>query len=141
MTEQTQERAPTHVELDPNHEDTIVRFCNLMIRQGVRAMSVLMLLIILFAIIDAAFTTYQKVVAPPVMILEVSDLLAVFTDGYPDSTPDGDRFLEAEVQDQLIRDHKLPLTEIRARLDRTVNEFVGQAGPSDDRTLMLVRRN
>ena len=72
--------------------------------------------------------------------LRPGDLLVVITDGYPDSTPDGDRFLEEAVQDQLVRDHLLPLPEIRARLDRTVEEFVGPAGPSDDRTLMLVRR-
>ena len=72
--------------------------------------------------------------------LEQGDLLAVFSDGYPEATPDGDRFLEAEVEDQLVRDRLLPLTEIRARLDRTVEDFVGAAGPSDDRTLMLVRR-
>ncbi len=71
--------ASVHVELDPNHEDTIVRYCNRLIRQGVRVMSILMVAIIVFAIIDAAFTTYQKLVQPPVYILEVSDLLTVFS--------------------------------------------------------------
>ncbi len=70
---------PAHVELDPDHEDAIVRWCNRMIRHGVRALSVLMLGIILLAIIDAGFTTYQKLLEPPVYILEVSDLLAVFS--------------------------------------------------------------
>lgn len=70
---------PAHVELDPDHEDAIVRWCNRMIRHGVRALSVLMLGIILLAIIDAGFTTYQKLLDPPVYILEVSDLLAVFS--------------------------------------------------------------
>lgn len=79
MSEPSREKAPAHVELDPKHEDAIVRFCNRMIRQGVRVMSVLMLVIILFAIIDAAFTTYQKLISPPVFILEVSDLLSVFS--------------------------------------------------------------
>lgn len=75
-----------------------------------------------------------------VVTLDHGDLLAIFSDGYPEATPDGERFLELEVEEQLVRDHELPLTEIRARLDDTVNRFVGQAGPSDDRTLMLVRR-
>ncbi len=70
---------PAHVELDPHHEDAIVRWCNRMIRHGVRALSVLMLGIILLAIIDAGFTTYQKFMEPPLYILEVSDLLAVFS--------------------------------------------------------------
>jgi serine phosphatase RsbU (regulator of sigma subunit) len=72
--------------------------------------------------------------------LEPGDLLAVFTDGYPEATPDGNTFLENAVEEQLVRDHDLPLHEIRARLDHTVDTFVGKAGPSDDRTLMLVRR-
>ena len=71
--------ASEHVELDPNHEDRIVRFCNRLIRQGVRVMSVLMVAIIVFAIMDAAYTIYQKLISPPVYILEVSDLLAVFS--------------------------------------------------------------
>ena len=50
-----------------------------MIRHGVRLMSLLMLVIIALAIIDAGFTTFQKLVEPPVYILEVSDLLAVFS--------------------------------------------------------------
>ena len=68
-----------HVELDPNHEDAIVRWCNRMIRHGVRALSVLMLLIIFLAILDAGFSVYQKLLEPPLFILEVSDLLAVFS--------------------------------------------------------------
>ena len=79
LSENSENTPSTHVELDPEHEDRIVRLCNLAIRQGVRAMSVLMVIIILFAVIDAAFTTYEKLVAPPVMILQVSDLLAVFS--------------------------------------------------------------
>ena len=79
MSEPSPEKNPAHVELDPKHEDATVRFCNRVLRQGVRVMSVLMLVIILFAIVDAAFTTYQKLIAPPAFILEVSDLLSVFS--------------------------------------------------------------
>lgn len=79
MSEPTNTPPSGHVELDPDHEDRIVGLCNRVIRQGVRVMSVLMLLIILFAVADAGFTTYQKLIAPPVLILEVSDLLAVFS--------------------------------------------------------------
>ena len=50
-----------------------------MIRHGVRVMSVLMLVIIALAIIDAGYTTFQKLLEAPVYILVVSDLLAVFS--------------------------------------------------------------
>ncbi len=79
MTDPSSNDSTAHVELDPDHEDKIVRFCNRLIRHGVRAMSILMVLIILFAIVDAVFTTYQKLLTPPAYILEVSDLLAVFS--------------------------------------------------------------
>lgn len=79
MNDPASKGTSAHVELDPEHEDWIVGLCNRVIRQGVRVMSVLMLLIILFAVADAAFTTYQKLIDPPVLILEVSDLLAVFS--------------------------------------------------------------
>ena len=79
LTNDGKETSAVHIELDPNHEDAIVRWCNRMIRHGVRLMSLLMLVIIALAIIDAGFTTFQKLVEPPVYILEVSDLLAVFS--------------------------------------------------------------
>lgn len=79
MSDESKENQSIHVELDPEHEDVIVRMCNRLIRHGVRVMSVLMLVVIALAIADAGFTVYQKLVAPPVMILEVSDLLTVFS--------------------------------------------------------------
>ncbi|MBO9452990.1 phosphate-starvation-inducible PsiE family protein [Tropicibacter sp. R16_0] len=79
MSNDGENTSAVHVELDPDHEDAVVRWCNRMIRHGVRVMSVLMLVIIALAIIDAGFTTFQKLVEPPVYILEVSDLLAVFS--------------------------------------------------------------
>lgn len=79
MSDQPQKQIAVHVELDPDHEDSIVRWCNRMIRHGVRVLSILMLGIILLAIVDAGFTVYQKLLEPPLFILEVTDLLAVFS--------------------------------------------------------------
>lgn len=79
MSEQPQEQVAKHVELDPDHEDAIVRNCNRLIRYGVRVMSVLMVAVIFFAIIDTAYLMYQKLVQPPLLVLDVSDLLAVFS--------------------------------------------------------------
>ncbi|TCL09080.1 uncharacterized membrane protein (DUF373 family) [Shimia isoporae] len=79
MANNSENSSTAHVELDPEHEDAVVRWCNRMIRHGVRLMSVLMLIIIVLAIIDAGFTTFQKLLEPPLYILEVSDLLTVFS--------------------------------------------------------------
>lgn len=71
--------APAHVELDPNHEDLIVRTGNQIIRQGVRVMAVMMVIVILMSIADTAHAIYLRLITPPFMILNVSDLLAVFS--------------------------------------------------------------
>jgi uncharacterized membrane protein (DUF373 family) len=42
-------------------------------------MSVVMVVVIAAAIIDAAYSFVVRLVSPPFMILEVSDLLAVFS--------------------------------------------------------------
>lgn len=68
-----------HVELDPHHEDLIVRFSNRLIRLGARFLSLLMVVVILFAIIDAVYLFVDRLMSPPVYILEVSDLLYVFS--------------------------------------------------------------
>ncbi|MEM8957634.1 MAG: phosphate-starvation-inducible PsiE family protein [Pseudomonadota bacterium] len=67
-----------HIELDPNHEDPIVRNCNLLIRHAVRVMSVFMVVVIGFAVIDAGYSFYTKLINPPMLILDVSDILEVF---------------------------------------------------------------
>jgi len=78
MTEHMQDGPQEHVELDPHHEDLIVRGCNRVIRYAVRVMSIFMVLVIGFAMIDAAYALYTKILTPPLFILDVSDLLDVF---------------------------------------------------------------
>lgn len=79
MSEKQPDQEHHHrVELDPHHEDPVVRFSNMVIRMGVRVMSLVMVVVIFMAIIDTIYTFYQKFVASPLYILEVSDLLAVF---------------------------------------------------------------
>lgn len=78
MTETAPNTHDDHVELDPHHPDPIVRAGNKLIRQGVRALSIVMVVVVFAAIIDTAYTFYTKLVAPPFLILDVSDLLATF---------------------------------------------------------------
>ena len=79
MSEHAQDGNIEHVELDPDHEDVIVRYCNRSIRYGVRAMSVFMVLVIFLAIVDAWYLLYERLLAAPVLIIEVSDILAIFS--------------------------------------------------------------
>ena len=78
MSETDPTKQGRHVELDPAHEDQIVRISNLVIRQGIRALSIIMVVVIIFAIMDTAYTFVIKMISPPTFVLEVSDLLDVF---------------------------------------------------------------
>lgn len=67
-----------HVELDPHHDDPVVRASNRIIRYGVRVMSVIMVLVVLAAIVDAGYSLAAKFFGPPYGLLNVSDLLSIF---------------------------------------------------------------
>lgn len=78
MSETDPTKHGQHVELDPAHEDRTVRTSNKLIRHGIRALSVVMVVVIFFAIMDTIYTFVTKMVSPPIFVLEVSDLLDVF---------------------------------------------------------------
>ena len=67
-----------HVELDPTHPDPVVRLCNRAIRQMVRLLSVMMMVLIAWGIVDVAYVFYQKFVTPPFYLLTIEDILASF---------------------------------------------------------------
>lgn len=66
-----------HVELDPDHEDPVIRIANLVIRQMTRALSILMVLIIGWTIIDAFYTFGVHLIETPTLLVEGEDLLIV----------------------------------------------------------------
>jgi sigma-B regulation protein RsbU (phosphoserine phosphatase) len=73
--------------------------------------------------------------------LAPGDLLAVFSDGVSEATPDGEQFLGIEPLERTLvemRGAPLPAIVDRARLE--VEAFVGVAGAPDDVTLLLLRR-
>ena len=78
MSAEGQGHTQPHNELDPDHEDWVVRYSNRIIRQGVRLMSLVMVLVILLAIGDAAYAIAIRLMEPPHFIINASDLLAIF---------------------------------------------------------------
>jgi putative methionine-R-sulfoxide reductase with GAF domain len=73
--------------------------------------------------------------------LEPGDLLAIFSDGIPEATRDGDSFLEIEpVKKVLVEKRGEPLRDIRKSIVHEVEAFLGKEPPSDDVTLLLLRR-
>ena len=79
MSDEKSPELPHHIELDPDHEDPVVRAGNRLIRHGVRLMSIIMVVVIFFAILDTGYIFYQRLLTPPILILNISDLLTVFS--------------------------------------------------------------
>lgn len=61
-----------------NPKEPIVQKLRMVIRFSVRCLSVLMTLVILWGVVDVAWVIYQKLRAPPFMMLTISDMLATF---------------------------------------------------------------
>ncbi len=73
--------------------------------------------------------------------LESGDLLAIFSDGIPEATIDGEEFLGLDpVRSLLTERREQPLAEISDAIGDTVARFLKGGHASDDVTLMLLRR-
>ncbi|MCK5407881.1 MAG: serine/threonine-protein phosphatase, partial [Candidatus Krumholzibacteria bacterium] len=70
------------------------------------------------------------------------DLMAVFSDGIPEATTDGEKFLGMEpVREVLITHRKDSLANIRGKIVALVDDFLAGEPTSDDVTILLLRRN
>ena len=67
---------PGH-ELEDN-EDAFIQFLHKIIRLAVKVLALLMVLVIVWGIGDVIYVLYQRLVAPPFMLLSISDILATF---------------------------------------------------------------
>ena len=67
-----------HIELPLNEPDPLVRGCNHAIRFAVKVLALLMVVVIFFGIGDVLYVLYQRLIAPPVYLLDISDLFESF---------------------------------------------------------------
>ncbi len=73
--------------------------------------------------------------------LAPGDAVAVFSDGIPEATTDGERFLGLEgVKEALVTHRAESLAALRARVVAIVEEFLAGGRASDDVTLLMLRR-
>jgi len=73
--------------------------------------------------------------------MKPGDVLAVFSDGIPEATTNGESFLGLDQVKQILIEHREePLTEIRKRIVAEVQNFLAGDRMSDDVTLVLLRR-
>jgi uncharacterized membrane protein (DUF373 family) len=64
------------VKLD--EDDKLVRSLQTAIHASIRVLAVLMVFVIIMGVIDVGWTLYQKLVAPPILIFTIPDMLAAF---------------------------------------------------------------
>lgn len=67
-----------HDELPKEHEDPLIRRLHLVIRQAIKLLAVLMVLVIIWGVLDVIYVLYSKFVSPPVLLFEVSDIFVIF---------------------------------------------------------------
>jgi len=83
MTETTPRRAngdnldPVPEDREPN-EMVLVRMLREVIRFSVLVLSVLMTFVIVWGVVDVGWVLYQRILEPPYLLLEISDILATF---------------------------------------------------------------
>ena len=75
--ELTDTHEPGH-DLHLEHEDLTIRFLHRIIRGAVKILAVLMVLVIVWGIGDVIYVLYQRLTHPPIMLLQINDILATF---------------------------------------------------------------
>ncbi len=75
------------------------------------------------------------------VLLSPGDMLVLFTDGLTEACDRAEvEFGQERLVEACVELRVLPLAEIATRLEEKLNAFTAGAPPSDDRTLMLLRR-
>ncbi|MCK5814034.1 MAG: phosphate-starvation-inducible PsiE family protein [Cocleimonas sp.] len=67
-----------HDELPTEHEDRLLSFLNFLIKIAVRALAILMVFVIFWGVGDVIYVLYKKLMMPPFMLLEITDILKTF---------------------------------------------------------------
>ncbi len=60
------------------HSEGFTERLRIVIRFAVRCLAVLMVFVILMGVIDVVWVLYNKLISPPFMLLQISDILATF---------------------------------------------------------------
>ena len=68
---------PGH-DLADNSEDAFMDFLHKIIRVAVKVLAVLMVTVIVWGIGDVIYVLYQRLIAPPFLLLSIGDILATF---------------------------------------------------------------
>lgn len=78
MSQREQGGRNIHEELSTEHHDPLIRSLHVVIRICVRFLAVLMVLVIIWGVADVCYVLYTRLSAPPVLLLNVSDIFKIF---------------------------------------------------------------
>jgi len=78
MSQGEQNGRNIHEELSTEHHDPLIRSLHFVIRACVKLLAVLMVLVIILGVADVCYVLYARLSAPPVLLLNVSDIFKVF---------------------------------------------------------------
>jgi len=73
----THEHEPGHA-LHLEHEDATLCVLHRIIRFAVKVLAILMVVVIIWGIGDVVYVLYQRLISPPLMFLQINDILATF---------------------------------------------------------------
>lgn len=66
------------ITVTPPANDPLIGFLNRVIRLVARVLTVIMVLVIIWGVADVIYVLWQRLMAPPFMLLEISDIFATF---------------------------------------------------------------
>lgn len=78
MADRDEQHTLIHEELPKEHDDPLIRVLHLVIRNSVRLLAVLMVLVIVWGVADVVLVLYQRLMTEPVFLLDYNDLFDVF---------------------------------------------------------------
>lgn len=67
-----------HKELPDEHIDPLIKHLHSVIRLCVRVLAILMVVVIMLGIGDVVYVLYQRLMAPPVFLLNINDIFYTF---------------------------------------------------------------
>jgi len=75
---QDNRQSGTHIELPLDDPDPLIRWSHRAIRLAVKLLAVLMVIVIFLGVGDVVYVMYQRLMAPPRYLLDISDIFESF---------------------------------------------------------------
>lgn len=72
------QREQEHAPVGQGADEPVIRASHAVIQFAVRVLAVLMVFVIVWGVLDVVWMLYHRLAQPPVLLLDISDILAIF---------------------------------------------------------------